>query len=174
MSPSLISITRPALKSHSLGPLMLVFTIPALILPMTANAFDIGSLFGVDINAINKCNSEVYDRMELDEENEVMVIYLKNGSTMTTYAKTGEVVIDGEYPEISAECQKVYAEMEDSPFYKMANDTSDDKVEYTIEKDGDRTAVTAKVEEEEDGIDIAETAEKITDGVMKGLGKWFD
>ena len=183
MSPSLSSVTRRALKSNSLGPLMLVFTIPALILPMTANAFDIGSLLGFDINAMNRCNAEVYDRMEMDEEQGTMTMYLKNGTTMTTNAETGVTVVDGELPEISAECQKVYAEMENSPFVQGMGPSDDDDAEVEVVRDGDRTTYTIKdyeeaeeveEEKEEEKIDIAETAEKITDGVMKGLGKWFD
>ena len=183
MSPSLSSVTRRALKSNSLGPLMLVFMIPAVILPMTANAFDIGSLLGFDINALNQCNAEIYDRVEMDEEKGMMTIYLKNGSTMTTNSKTGVTVVDGEYPEISAECQKVYAEMENSPFVQGMGPSDDDDAEVEVARDGDRTTYTIKnyeeaeeveEEKEEEKIDIAETAEKITDGVMKGLGKWFD
>ena len=176
MSPSLNSTNRPALKSNSLGPLMLIFMIPALILPMTANALDLGSFFGIDFATINKCNAEVYDRMEYNEETEEMTIYLTNGSTMYSNAKTGEYVMEGEPPELSAECQEAYAEMEDSPFFKMASDQESETEIESIEKDGDRTVVKYKVEEEkeEEKIDIAETAEKVTDGVMKGLSKWFD
>ena len=177
MSPSLSSTTRPALKSNSLGTLMLAHMIPALILPMTANAVDLGSFFGIDFETINKCNAEMYDRIEYNEETEETTIYLTNGSTMYGSAKSGEYVMDGEPPELSAECQAAYAEMEDSPFFSMASDQESETEIESIEKDGDRTVVKYKVEEEEkeeEKIDIAETAEKITDGVMKGLGKWFD
>jgi len=163
---------------------MLVFMIPAVILPMTANAFDIGSLLGFDINALNQCNAEIYDRVEMDEEKRTMTVYLKNGSTMTVYSESGKTVMDGPYPEISAECQKVYAEMEDSPFYAMsAEEESDTEVE--IERDGDRTTITIKDYEEkkeeekeemtsEEKLDLVDKAADVTDNVMKKIGKWFD
>ena len=158
--------------------------IPALMIPMTANAFDFKSVLGFDVIAINKCNSEMYDRMEMDQENEVMIMHLKNGSTMTVHAGSGEMVMEGPPPEISAECKKVYAEMEDSPFYAMSNEEESD-TEVEVERDGDRTVVKIKDYEEkkeeekeemtsEEKLDLVEKATDVTDSVMKKIGKWFD
>ena len=159
--------------------------IPALILPMTAQtqAF---SFFGVDVAAINKCNAEVYERMEIDEETQVTTIHLTNGSTMSSDPKTGEMIIDGEFPKTSKECEKVYAEMEDSPFVKMLGDADSqtDGIEIkSIEKDGDRTIVqyedTREKEEEEEmtseeKLDLVDKATEVTDSVLSKIGKWFD
>ena len=65
----------------------------------------------------------------------------------------------------SAECQKHYAELENSPFVEGAM-TEPAKEEVLVVEDEEMTS--------EEKLDLVDKATKVTDSVFKRVSTWFD